>query len=1091
MTISKFMKLISALAMCAVFSAAAFAQAGTGAITGVVTDANGAVIPNATVKATSKARGNEVTVTASGEGIYRFVALEPGEYTVTASSGSFSGQTKTVQVQVGRTTDANFALGAGNVAAEVTVTAEGIQTTQSNSDAVLSETAISNLPINGRRFQDFATLTPTAQIDTERNQISLSGQRGINANINVDGVDYNQPFFGGIRGGERSNFAPTIPQESIKEFQVVAAGYSAEFGRSSGGIVNVVTKGGTNDFHATAFYLLRPSKASRNHDLVKAIEKEKNLKITAGPTQHQFGGSVGGAIVKNKLFYFGSYEEQRFKADRFILFGLGNITRTAANQEAYDYFKSQEGGYELTNNARTGLGRIDWNVNRANTANFRFSINKGEGANSVAVGDAGVLFNPVVDAAITNEGIEIDKNRVFVSQLTSVFSANYINDFRFQWAKGERPRIANAQTTLVTVGGVGLYGTRSFLPTTQSDRRIQFVDSFSIVAGNHSIKIGGEYSDIFQNQIFGFNQFGSFSPNQTGNPGLEDLSLTPGSSTDRRFDAINSSTNLGRAFFNQQIGNLEAAFTIKELAFYAQDAWRINPKFTLNFGLRAEKQYNPSAQGGNDAIINFVKNASFPAIGGGSIDPTVIEDSPWQYGPRLGFAYDVRGNGKSVIRGFSGLYYARTPGLILAAPVNNFRLPPGDVSVGLLMSTAALSANNAGGVTAYNSFLTNNPNYVAIMGATGTACPQVVNPADPRVCLPNTVFRQFATININLNTFGLGSLPSLSSAQLTEMAGRLGLPIVPGSGSTVIAMAPGYENPTSFQYGFGYEHEIMSGFVVGVDYSHVKTTHLQRNRDINLPSPTIDANGRPVFNRNNRPVTSLNRILLREDSGRSLFRAFTARTRISNRWANINAYLTLSKSLSDDDNERNATGLFYENSFNLANEYGLARLDRKVQFVANPVFFLPHGFEISSAIRARSGVPFDATVGSDVNSDSNNNDRPLLTPGILMPRNSFRNNAEFGVDVRGQKGFSFGEGRRLIFSAEIFNLFNNANIQFAGAQTLYCASNNRTSACGLNGPTNTTFMQLRNSSGDLITPTGGNFSRTPVFQMQFGVRLQL
>jgi len=1076
--------------MCAVFSAAAFAQAGTGAITGVVTDANGAVIPNATVKATSKARGNEVTVTASGEGIYRFVALEPGEYSVTASGGSFAAQTKTVQVQVGRATDANFALGAGNVAAEVTVTAEGIQTTQSNSDAVLSETAISNLPINGRRFQDFATLTPTAQIDTERNQISLSGQRGINTNINVDGVDYNQPFFGGIRGGERSNFAPTIPQESIKEFQVVAAGYSAEFGRSSGGIVNVVTKGGTNDFHATAFYLLRPESASRNHALVRALEQERNTKIKAGPTQHQFGGSVGGAIVKNKLFYFGSYEEQRFRADRIIAFtGLSGITRTALNEEAYDYYASQEGGYELTNDARTALGRIDWNVNRANTANFRFSINKGEGKNGVSVGDAGVLFNPVVDAAITNEGIEIDKNRVFVAQLTSVFSANHINDFRFQWAKGERPRLSNAQTALVTVNGVGLYGTRSFLPTTQSDRRLQFVDSFSIVAGNHSIKIGGEYSDIFQDQIFGFNQFGSYNPNQTGNPGLEDLSLTPGSTTDRRFDYVNPSTGLGRAFFNQQIGNLAAAFTVKELAVYAQDAWRINPKFTLNYGLRVEKQYNPPAQVGNDAIINFVKNASFPALGGASVDPTVIPDSPWQYGPRLGFAYDVRGNGKSVFRAFSGLYFARTPGLILAAPVNNFRLPAGDLSVGLLFPTGTLSANSASGVAAYNSFLTNNPNYVAIMGATGTPCPQVVNPADPRACLPVTVFRQFATINVNLNTFALNALPALSSDQLVEMAGRLGLPIVPGSGSRVIAMAPGYENPQSFQFGFGYEHEIMSGFVVGVDYSHVKTTHLQRNRDINLPVPTPDANGRPRFNRNNRPVLGLDRITLREDSGRSLFRAFTARTRISNRWANINAYLTLSKSLSDDDNERNATGLFYENSFNLANEWGLARLDRKVQFVANPVFFLPHGFEVSSAIRARSGVPFDATVGSDVNSDGNNNDRPLLTPGILMPRNSFRNNAEFGVDVRGQKGFGFGEGRRLIFSAEIFNLFNNANIQYAGNQTLFCASNDRTSACGLNGPTNTTFMQLRNSSGNLIT--NGNFSRTPVFQMQFGVRLQL
>jgi hypothetical protein len=220
-----------------------------------------------------------------------------------------------------------------------------------------------------------------------------------------------------------------------------------------------------------------------------------------------------------------------------------------------------------------------------------------------------------------------------------------------------------------------------------------------------------------------------------------------------------------------------------------------------------------------------------------------------------------------------------------------------------------------------------------------------------------------------------------------------------------------------------------------------------------------------------------------------VFRAVTLRTRVNNRWANINAYLTVSRSLSDDDNERNATGLFYENAFNIQPEWGLARLDRKVQFVANPLFYLPYGFEVSSSIRLRSGVPLDAIVGADVNTDSVNNDRPQLVPGIPMPRNSFRNRPEYLVDFRGQKGFSFGEGRRIVFSAEIFNLFNNANIQFGGTQTNFCTV--RDAFCGLDGQTNPTFRQLRNpATGLLITPTGGNFSRTPVFQMQFGARLQ-
>ena len=181
----------------------------------------------------------------------------------------------------------------------------------------------------------------------------------------------------------------------------------------------------------------------------------------------------------------------------------------------------------------------------------------------------------------------------------------------------------------------------------------------------------------------------------------------------------------------------------------------------------------------------------------------------------------------------------------------------------------------------------------------------------------------------------------------------------------------------------------------------------------------------------------------------------TFRTRIVRKWANINAYYVLSRNNSDDDNERNATGLFYENSFDLSSEYGAGRLDRTHQFVANPVFFLPHGFEVSSAIRLRSGSPLNVFAGSDLNTDGNNNDRPFLVPGVPIGRNRFRNPNEFGVDLRGQKGFGLGENRRLIFSAEIFNVFNNANIQLGSdsittPQQNYCATTNDAS-CGRTG----------------------------------------
>lgn len=1083
MTKKTSIKFLAAMIFCLLFGIGqVFAQAGSGSITGVVADSSGAIIPNATVKLVNKNTGLEKTANASESGVYTFTSLQPGNYSVSATSGSFAEQKLDVEVQVGRTTDANFTLGASNVSATVEVTAEGVQTTSSNSDAVLNETAIQNLPINGRRFQDFATLTPTAQIDTERNQISLSGQRGINSNINVDGVDYNQPFFGGIRGGERSNFAPTIPQESIKEFQVVAAGYSAEYGRSSGGIVNVVTKGGTNNFRGSAFYLIRPDNFSRNHEFVRRLEEVNNLEITAAPTQQQFGGSFGGPIFKDKLFFFLSYEQQQFIADRRVLFtGLDNVVRNSTNQQAIDFFRSQETTYELTNDAKTALGRIDWNITNNNLASFRYSWNSGEGLNSVAVGDAGTLFNPIANAALSNEGTEIDRNNVFVGQLTSTISANYINDFRFQYARGERPRFANSQSPSVGVTNVGNYGTRSFLPTTQFDERIQFVEGFSIVKGNHNAKIGGEFSDILVDQLFGFNQFGSYAFTGGTTGGLTALSIDPTNPNDRRFD--------GGTFYNQQIGNTAARFRIKELAFYGQDAWRITPKLTINYGLRLEKQYNPDPELGNDTIINLVRNATFPAFGNRSFDPTQIPDSEWQVGPRLGFAWDIEGNGKSVLRGFGGLYYARTPAIIIAGPLNNFRVPPGDLSVSLPFSIpASFTAATAEGQTAYNAFLTANPTYVSVLATAGLPCPLATGTAvNLRTCLPNTVFRQFAAIGINANNSALDSLPSLNPDQLSQIAGILGFAQAVGTGGRFFGIDEDYRNPRSLQFGLGYERELAPGIVFGIDYSQVNTTRLQRNRDINLPVPVPTGPVlRPTFNRNLRPVTQIDRLVLRESSAKSQFKALTFRTRVARKWANINAYYVISRNTSDDDNERNATGLFYENSFDLRSEFGLARLDRSHQFVANPVIFLPHGFEVSSAIRLRSGVPVDAVAGSDLNADGNNNDRPYLSVGQPIGRNRFRNPGEFGVDLRGQKGFGFGENRRLIFSAEIFNLFNNANIQLSSVQLNYCTPTNDP-ACGINGPTNPTFLQIRDTNGDIIT---SNFSRTAVFQMQFGVRLQ-
>jgi hypothetical protein len=1130
--------------LCLVCSAGVFAQAGSGGITGVVSDANGAVVPNATVTIVSKTTNQTQTTTASGEGIYRFVTLQPGLYEVKASGASFAETTLEVEVQVGRTTDANFTLGATAVTENVTVTAEGVQTTQSNSDAVLSDTAISNLPIFGRKFQDFATLTPSAQVEGSRGQISLSGQRGINGNVNIDGTDFNQPFFGGIRGGERSNQAFTIPQESIKEFQVVAAGYNAEYGRSTGGVINAVTKSGSNNFRGTAFYLIRPDKLARETEFTRNLQDQRldalNVTASLAPTQHQFGGSFGGPIFKENLFFFGSYEQQRFRAPRFVLIsGIAGLSLPAGDRglEALNYLTSLEEQFGQTNDAYAGLGRIDWTPNSDNRINARLSYSRNDAMNAAATGET--ALDPSTNNALSSNGFEKNRTKIFVGQWVSSFTPTLINDLRVQVAREDRPRESNSFIPNVFFGAnFGQYGARNFLPTTQFDERQQIVENLSYIKGDHIFKFGGEFSRIFAEQLFGFNQFGAYSLTTGGASGIvRNISLPgpPAGVYIGRFDDTN-------ARYARQIGDRQADFVTHEISFFAQDSWRITPKITLNYGIRAEQQFNPDSDASNTGLVNVVQNTRFPFRNAG-FDPTQIPDSGWQWGPRLGFAYDPKGDGKMVIRGYGGMYYARTPGLIFADSVNNYRSTPGNVSTTLPFTGFSQAT--------FNTFINSA---AGLPYRTITGCNTAGTPAQIALCTPNTVFRQFAIAGINLNSFPLDGLPNVTPAQIAQIAGGLGLSTNPFVGAQITGHDENFKNPNSYQFGFSIEKELSQGFVIGADYSFVRTIHLQRNRDLNLPGPltaeqyraflqanntvanynTMVSNGTiaqiltsgrtyiavvtpgglsfpagavttrqrptndPLLNPNPANRLALGAVQVRESSASSLYQGFTLRTRLVRKWGHLNAYYTLSKSLTDDDNERDSGGVAYANPYDLTGEWGPSRLDRKHQFVANPVFFLPWDFTVSSAIRLRSGTPLSTYIGTDANGDSIFNDRPLVNPGVELSRNFFRNRNLIDVDLRIQKKFKFHETRALILSSEIFNVLNRTNVLFqfpgtnstSGTLLQYCATGSQ--LCGLAGVTNPNFMNTRLTSG----PFAGQLNvanvnpGSQVFQLQLGARLE-
>ncbi len=1006
-------------------------RATTAEITGRVEDATGGVLPGGTVTVVNLDNGLTRSAVSDGTGAYSVMLLPPGRYDVRAELPGFSaGKLDKVTMTVGASRTINFALQPEGVAEEVTVTAQtsAVETTTDTSDVTLDRQAISNLPINGRRFHDFVSLTPTAQVEPQRGQISLAGQRGINGNISIDGVDYNQPFFGGIRGGERSQFTFTIPQEAIREFRVVKAGYSPEFGRSTGGIVNAITESGTNATHGSAFYLLRPEQfAARN-----AFGQE------AAPTQHQFGGSLGGPLVRDRVFYFAAYEQQEFKAPREVRFArLDGFTPTPGSREGYDHYRGLETPFEVTNDARAWLGRVDVNLPRGNRLNVRYNGSANRALNSDGVGG---VITPTTSRSLETNGTEEDSTQTAVGQFMSAPSSNLLFELRGQYSREDRPRSANALKPLVDLS-LGEFGTRSFRPTTQFDWRAQAGGNLTWLAGAHGVKAGFDYNHVFIDQTFGFFQNGGY--------------LVFGSDVETTLDIIGGGGAIPNRFdsrsltYLQQIGNLKTSFATDEIGLFVQDEWRAAPTLTVNYGLRWDGQFNPAPDADNDMLLGQLRGVTFPI--GRTVDPTKIPSSSLQFGPRAGFAWDPTGGAKTVVRGFAGIYYARTPLLLLAGPMNNFRVPPGDVTVAL---------------------------------------PFRVPPENPN----DTLYEQMKLIGIDLNERTLDRLPTLTPDQMTAIATALGIDNNPFAGARVTMIQEDFRNPMARQVGAGVQHEISPGWSLGADVLVVDTIRLERNRDLNVPLPTVrrdDPAQRPFFGLRSgtaRPVPGLDSVTVRESTASALYRALTVRSEIRRPWGQFNAYYVLSKNESNDDNERWAGGVSYENGYDLASEYGPSTLDRRHQFHVTGVVMLPGAVDFSTGMYILSGAPFDARMGTDSNQDRGGADRPLSAPGVPFTRNAFRDEPIADINLRVQKRFSLGGTRQALVSLEFFNLFNRDNVTLnQGFSTVanYCASS-RDLACGLGGrPSNLNFAQTRGGDGEYLT---GNIPGPPL-QMQIGFRL--
>lgn len=626
---------------------------------GEVQGPDGLVVPGSEVVIRSALSGLQRSATSDGLGRFQFGSLRPGEYSVSARAAGFAATTiESISVSVGSAVRVEIPLALGETFTEIDVSAAMLDALLPATSNVVGSEVFSDLPINGRRFHDFALLTPGVQVSRAAGHLSFGAQRGIYTNVSVDGTDYNQAFFGGIQGGERAGAAMTLPQSAIQEFQAVTSGFTAEYGRTTAGVVNVSTKSGSNELHGDAFYQIRHPRLGLTDPFgAKVLERLR-----------QFGGSAGGPIIANRAFWFAAVERQRSESPRYVEFPLLDGADRSAGPEAYDFFASLEEPFESTNNATAVTPRIDYQFQGGSQVMARYNYSFAEGVNAVSIGDP---RHPRTSNALNNNGTEQDEIHYLTAQLTNLLSASLVNQLRFTVTREQRPRLTDGTDPSVATS-IGQFGAKHYLTTIETDVRPSVNNSLILHRGSHDLKIGGHWDRVWIDDFYGGFQRGHFilfspDPNE-----ILDM-LTPGGRIANRFD--------GPGIYLRQIGNMVGTQTLGHAALYAQDSWNVAPGLTLDLGFRWEGQFNQDPWTGTEALVERVASARFPA---GRVDPTFIPDSVRQWMPRLGMAYSPKQwKERLVLRASAGVFHATTPPVFLNDPTKAFRDPPFDLAVAL------------------------------------------------------------------------------------------------------------------------------------------------------------------------------------------------------------------------------------------------------------------------------------------------------------------------------------------------------------------------------------------------------------------------
>lgn len=899
---------LAALLVSVFATSLAFGQAtASGNIAGVVSDASGAAIANATVTAINKANNAQRVTTSNGSGEYRFDLLPAGDYTLRVESAGFSpATTQLLNLQVGSSVQANVPLQAGSVATTVDVatTNQLLDAEKTDSSTNVTPQEIQDLPLNGRDFANLAILAPGVKLvdsyDPTKNRYAVyavNGSSGRNTNTTVNGVDNKDNTVGGA--------VMQLPLEAVEEFKISTARFSAENGRSEGAAVNVITKAGTNNFHGALYAFLRND----------AYQKKNALDIAANNpkpaySRQQYGGAFGGPIKRDKAFGFFAYEGLRERSSLSVDAGtqaeLALAVPLGAAPEASIATPFDEKRYN---------GRIDYQLNEKNRVYGSYTAQDNKSQNDQSTNQ--------VDAT---EGNFTINDLILVNfTVSSVLSNKSVNNFTagFQYWNNLIDSTIRKPYFLFPDGAS--FGTNPNVPQKSSQHKFQFRDDYSYTVGKHTLKAGVDF--LYEPQVGGFfennptPEFDFFDtatnlldktkyPNGFASPGA--IQLSTGTAGDPRFN-----------------------LSPKMLGFYFQDDWRASRHVLLNLGLRYDRDidtYGIAAQANSRthqeliaaaatgiSTVPTIRNNQYgigytPSLGyiGGTYTGLPSNDN-LDISPRIGVAVDVFGDSRLVLRGGYGLYFGQT-----------FENIP------LFM------------IQQSNALVFASTYSISCAGPTDTTCNQTV----PGTNIPLSQYR-----------YGIDPQPVIPPASHDLAPGSVGR-----------LMDPRFRNPYTQQINLGLQYAVTKASVFELEY--VQARGLHEDKTVNLNPIEYFTPGRPrPFTAALRAagVPVLGRIGLEASIGRSYYDALNVSYRANlARHFSMTVNYTYSKALAFEGNPaafRNTATNPFLGQLRQA-DFGRAPNDETNHVTAAGTFTLPYRIEISPILQAGSARPVDIVESS-------------------------------------------------------------------------------------------------------------------------------